>query len=69
MNKPFWVSFENWEHFFFLNEEFVTHYISFFILAARKLWVWLQNQLVGTDPDAGKDWGQEKKAAEDEMVR
>ena len=28
-----------------------------------------KSQLIGTDPDAGKDWGQkEKKAAEDEMV-
>ena len=27
-------------------------------------------RLVGKDPDAGKDWGQEEKgAAEDEMVR
>ena len=25
--------------------------------------------LVGKDPEAGKDWGQEKGAAEDEMVR
>ena len=28
-----------------------------------------KSQLIGKDPDAGKDWGQEeKKAAEDEMV-
>ena len=25
--------------------------------------------LIGKDPDAGKDWGQEKGATEDEMVR
>ena len=25
--------------------------------------------LIGTDPDAGKDWGQEKGTTEDEMVR
>ena len=30
----------------------------------------MQSQLIGKDPDAGKDWGQkEKRAAEDEMVR
>ena len=29
-----------------------------------------KSQLMGKDPDAGKDWGQkEKGAAEDEMVR
>ena len=29
-----------------------------------------KNQLIGKDPDAGKDWGQEKKGtAEDGMVR
>ena len=29
-----------------------------------------KNQLTGKDPDAGKDWKQEeKKVAEDEMVR
>ena len=29
-----------------------------------------KSQLVGKDPDAGKDWGQEEKGAtEDEMVR
>ena len=27
-----------------------------------------KSQLTGKDPDAGKDWGQEKGAAEDEMV-
>ena len=27
-----------------------------------------KSQLVGKDPDAGKDWGQKKRAAEDEMV-
>ena len=27
-----------------------------------------KSQLTGKDPDAGKDWEQEKKAAEDEMV-
>ena len=28
-----------------------------------------KSQLIGKDPDAGKDWGQEKKAlTEDEMV-
>ena len=26
------------------------------------------NQLIGKDPDAGKDWGQEKRATEAEMV-
>ena len=26
------------------------------------------SQLIGKDPDAGKDWGQEKRVAEDEMV-
>ena len=29
-----------------------------------------KSQLIGKDPDAGKDWGQEEKeATEDEMVR
>ena len=29
-----------------------------------------KSQLIGKDPDAGKDWGQEeKRVAEDEMVR
>ena len=27
-----------------------------------------KNQLIGKDPDAGKDWGQEKGMTEDEMV-
>ena len=27
-----------------------------------------KSQLIGKDPDAGKDWGQEKRATEDEMV-
>ena len=27
-----------------------------------------KNWLTGKDPDAGKDWGQEKRAAEDEIV-
>jgi len=35
--------------------------------------LWLpdeKSQLIGKDPDAGKDWGQEeKRAVEDEMVR
>ena len=30
----------------------------------------LKSQLIGRDPDAGKDWRQKKKgAAEDEVVR
>ena len=30
----------------------------------------MKNQLIGKDPDAGKDWGQEEKGAtEDEIVR
>ena len=29
----------------------------------------VKTQLTGKDPDAGKDWGQEKEATEDEMVR
>ena len=30
----------------------------------------LMQRAIGKDPDAGKDWGQQKKgAAEDEMVR
>ena len=28
-----------------------------------------KSQLTGKDPDAGKDWGQEKRGTEDEMVR
>ena len=28
----------------------------------------VKSQLIGKDPDAGKDWGQEKRATEDEMV-
>ena len=28
----------------------------------------MKSQLTGKDPDAGKDWGQEKRAAEGEMV-
>ena len=30
---------------------------------------WVKNQFIGKDSDAGKDWRQEKRAAEDEMVR
>ena len=30
--------------------------------------VHLKSQLIGKDPDAGKDWGQEKGTTEDEMV-
>ena len=29
----------------------------------------VKSQLTGKDPNAGKDWGQEKRAAEDEIVR
>ena len=33
------------------------------------LWVHVKNWLIGKDPDAGKDWGQEEKGeTEDEMV-
>ena len=36
---------------------------------APKLWTPDANRwLTGKDPDAGKDWGQEEKAGEDEMV-
>ena len=28
----------------------------------------MKSRLVGKDPDAGKDWGQEEKGAENEMV-
>ena len=28
----------------------------------------VKSQLFGKDPDAGKDWGQEKGVTEDEMV-
>ena len=28
----------------------------------------VKNQLIGKDPDAGRDWGQEKGTTEDEMV-
>jgi len=28
----------------------------------------MQNRLTGKNPDAGKDWGQEKRVKEDEMV-
>ena len=28
-----------------------------------------KSQFIGKDPDAGKDWGQEKGMTEDEMVR
>ena len=28
-----------------------------------------KSQLIGKDPDSGKDWGQEKLASEDDMVR
>ena len=28
-----------------------------------------ESQLIGKDPDAGEDRGQEKRATEDEMVR
>ena len=27
-----------------------------------------KSQLIGKDPDAGKDWGQEKRVSEDDMV-
>ena len=27
-----------------------------------------KSQLTGKDPDVGRDWGQEEKATEDEMV-
>ena len=29
----------------------------------------VKSQLIGKDPDAGEDWGQEEKGAENEMVR
>ena len=29
----------------------------------------VKSQLIGKDPDAGQDWRQKKRAAEDEMVR
>ena len=29
----------------------------------------VKSQLIGKDPDAGKDWGQEKRVAEDKMGR
>ena len=29
----------------------------------------VKSRLIGKDPDAGKDWRQEKGATEDEMVR
>ena len=32
------------------------------------LWPDAKSQLIGKDPDVGKDWGQEKRATEDEMV-
>ena len=38
---------------------------------AEALVLWLPNeksQLIGKDPDAGKDWGQEKGMTEDEMA-
>ena len=36
----------------------------------EELWVHAKNWLIGKDPDAGKDWGQEEKGeTEDEMVR
>ena len=36
---------------------------------APKLWLPdAKSQLIGKDPDAGKDWGQEKGVTEDEMV-
>ena len=28
----------------------------------------VKSQLIGKDPDAGKDWGQEKRVIEDKMV-
>ena len=28
-----------------------------------------KSQLIGKDPDAGKDWRQEKEMTEDEMIR
>ena len=39
---------------------------------AESLLLWppdVKNWLIGKDPDSGKDWGQEKRAAEDEMIR
>ena len=29
----------------------------------------VKNELIGRDPEAGEDWGQEEKGAADEMVR
>ena len=29
----------------------------------------MKSQIIGNDPDAGKDWGQEKGTTEDEMIR
>ena len=29
----------------------------------------MKSQLIGKDPDAGKDWKQKKRVAEDEMVK
>ena len=41
------------------------------LLNAPMLWPpVVKSQLIGKDPDAGKDWGQkEKREAEDEMVK
>ena len=34
------------------------------------LWPYAKSSLIGKDPDAGRDWGQEEKGTtEDEMVR
>ena len=36
---------------------------------SNTLAIWSKSQLIGKDPDTGKDWGQEEKGtAEDEMV-
>ena len=36
--------------------------------STNTLATWCENQLIGKDPDAGKDWGQEKGVTEHETV-
>ena len=37
-------------------------------LKLQYLAAWLEERLIGKDPDAGKDWSQEKGMTEDEIV-
>ena len=52
-------------HIFYINPEYSLEGL----MLKLKLWpLDAKSRLIGKDPDAGKDWGQEKGMTEDEMV-